>query len=361
MSRDQRWLVDPVVRRQLAAVERQLREVGSRGGRCPGFHRQLLSPHSKRLRPALLLLAARFGNDTPHSVTIAAAAGLETLHEATLYHDDIVDEAMLRRGQPSVHAAFGPVVAALAGSELLYATPELFADLPARQRRSIGRAIDALCRGQLREIEILGDPSVGDRQRLRIMRDKTATLFGLAMRIGAALGGVDEAIVVRIVRFGMRFGMCFQLADDLLDLQGTHEAVGRVPHADLRDGVYTLPVLYALEGSSTVADLLRSYLLQLQGDAKTGLVDGAVALVRQAGGTARGVDTLRSWIASAEADLEQIPGWTDHAAARSLRRLIRSLGHGTANTSGERAGSASPLPAPTPGKQAGKAPALGLV
>src|SRR5262249_10368771 len=155
-----------------------------------------------------------------------------------------------------------------AGSELLYGTPELFADLPARLRRSVGRAIDALCRGQLREIETLGDVDLTVRQRVRIMRDKTASLFGLAMRLGAALGCADERVERRLARFGMRFGMCFQLADDLRDIFGTREALGRAPYADLLDGVYTLPVLYALNKPSVAAPALRLRLLQLQRESR---------------------------------------------------------------------------------------------
>src|SRR5262249_17299593 len=130
MSRAHPWLVDPVVRRQLEAVQALITEAVCRGGPCPEFHKQLLSPRSKRLRPALLLLAARFGPCNPETLLVKAAAGIELLHEGTLYHDDIVDEAPLRRGTASVQAACGPVVAAFAGSELLYSTPELFADLP---------------------------------------------------------------------------------------------------------------------------------------------------------------------------------------------------------------------------------------
>ncbi len=130
------WIEDPVVRRQLGDVEQLIAAVAGAGGPPPAFHAQLLSPRAKRLRPALLLLAARFGPRRPTLQLERAAAGIELLHEATLYHDDIVDEADLRRGEVTTQRAFGPAVAAFAGSELLYATAELFADLPPHLRRS---------------------------------------------------------------------------------------------------------------------------------------------------------------------------------------------------------------------------------
>src|SRR5262245_41139240 len=105
---------------QMASVEAFIARAARRGGGCPTFHRQLLARRSKRLRPALLLLAARFG---PHEspALVPAAAGIELLHQATLYHDDIVDEADTRRGRPTAQRRCGPVVASLAGSELLFA------------------------------------------------------------------------------------------------------------------------------------------------------------------------------------------------------------------------------------------------
>src|SRR5262249_9439578 len=156
----------------------------------------------------------RLGPAPDAPALLRAAAGIEMLHEATLYHDDVVDEASLRRGEVTTQHAFGPAAAALAGSALLFATAEYFADLPLRLRRAVGRTGDALCRGQLREVETMGDLRLGVRARERIMRDKTARLFALAARLGAGLGGAPEAVERLAARFGLRAGLCFQLADD---------------------------------------------------------------------------------------------------------------------------------------------------
>lgn len=318
------WIGDHVVRRQLSAVEQLITHAAGLGGDCPPFHEQLLAPESKRLRPALVLLVARFGSAGAESPLLAAAAGIELLHEATLYHDDIVDEAEQRRSRPSVQKACGPVTAALAGGELLFATGELFAELPATLRHKIGRAGDRLCHGQLRELEMLGDLSSTIRQRLRVMRDKTATLFTLGAQIGTALGQVDVDTAAQLVRFGKRFGMSFQLADDLLDLSGPSTQLGRRPGSDLRDGVYTLPILRALRRGSPAARQLRDDLARLHQVPQAGLIARARTLVRQAGGLDWGYQLLTRWLDLARAEIPaETPGNAD--ARSSLLQLVDQL------------------------------------
>lgn len=234
--------------RQLELVESLIDDVASAGEPKPSFHDQLVSRRSKRLRSLVLLLASRAG-DPGRAIEqdlVRAAATVELLHEGTLYHDDIVDLADRRRGLPTTHAVHGPAVAALAGSELLYRSAELVAMLPPASRRAYGRAGDALCRGQLRELEAIGDQGLTPRQRIRIMRDKTAGLFAFAAATGAQLGGARPTVVRRLRRFGLRFGLCYQLADDLRDLTASEGELGREPGADLADGVMTLPILLAL-------------------------------------------------------------------------------------------------------------------
>jgi heptaprenyl diphosphate synthase len=305
---------DPVVLGQLAEVERLLADAAD--GRPQ--HRQLVSPRAKRLRPFLLLTCARLGGAATSPAMTRAAAGIELLHEATLYHDDIVDEALLRRGDATVQHAFGPAVAALAGSELLFATAEYFADLPLPLRRAVGRTGDALCRGQLREMETMGDLRLTVRGRERIMRDKTARLFALAAGVGASLGGAGAGGRRHAARFGLRFGLCFQLADDRADLVAGPEALGRLPGSDLYDGIYTLPVLYALASphAAALADGLRT--LQRGRDPVT--LAECLRLVRDAGGVAQAGATLALWQREAAAELEQMP------VAGNLPRLLDYLG-----------------------------------
>lgn len=323
------WLRDAVVSDQLAQVETMLTTAAA-DGESP-FHRQLLSRRSKRLRPALLLLTARFGSRPEADTLICAAAGVEMLHEATLYHDDIVDEADLRRGEVTTHRIFGPAVAALAGSELLYGTAEHFAGLSPRLRRSVGRAVDALCRGQLREIETLGAPDVTVRQRLRIMRDKTARLFALAAHLGATLGGAEDWVVRRLTRFGLQFGMCLQLLDDLRDLVATERQLGRPPGSDLLDGVYTLPVVYGASGDGLASASLRASLRFLLFSRNPAALPGCVTFLRESGGVQRAVNTLQGWIEAARSDvcsLQETNGVSADMLSDLLERLQPHLTNG---------------------------------
>jgi heptaprenyl diphosphate synthase len=314
------WLSDSAVSGQLRRVEALLSAIGEEAaeGR-PRLHGQVVSAKAKRLRPALLLLAARFGSRQPETLLERSAAGVELLHEATLYHDDIVDEADARRGEVTAQRAFGPAAAAFVGSELLYATAELFVDLPGPLRNSIDRCVEALCRGQLRELELLGDLATSVRERLRVMRDKTARLFALATLLGARLSEADEESVCRLSRFGLRLGMCFQLADDLADLTAPPAFLGRTPGADLLGGVYTLPVIHAL--SSPAVDTVRLG-RQLQALMHSRDVEGLPScsdLIRRSGGLEIAARTLSAWTAEADAEIKHLaPG----AARDNLRTLL---------------------------------------
>lgn len=288
---------------ELDAVEKRIRQCAAQGwGQFPAVHSQLVSRRSKRLRPALLLCASRYGPDIPPSTQlIGAAAAVEMLHQATLYHDDIVDESTTRRGVATVQREYGSTVAALAGSDLLYGTIELFADLPPRLRRAVGRTADQLSRGQLRELETLTDVGLSIHERLRIMRGKTASLFVLAARIGAVLAGADESVVRGLARFGLFYGLCFQLADDLRDLMAPASHLGRAPGADLRDGVYTLPTLFALRSPGERTDTLRDCLRRLCERPDDGSLRQAGELIVVLGGVAASMELLSEWIGRARA------------------------------------------------------------
>jgi len=213
------------------------------GDQLASWHAQVLSARAKRLRPAFLLLCARFGRRRPLAMLRRTAAALELVHEATLYHDDVVDLAHERRGEPTVWHLHGERVAALAGSELLYVAAELGASLPVAARTAIARAAGRLADGQGRELELVGHRAGGTLARWRVMARKTGSLFVLGAELGADLSAATLADRRRLVRFAHRFGLCYQLADDFLDLFADPASLGREPGADLRDGVYTLPLL----------------------------------------------------------------------------------------------------------------------
>jgi heptaprenyl diphosphate synthase len=314
------WLEDGRVRDQLAAVDRLIATTASApvdGRAARELHRQLLSPRRKGQRAALTLLAARFGTIDGGEPLLRAAAALEQVHEATLYHDDIVDRSPRRRGMPSLQAEYGSAAAAFAGSELLYASAGLCSNLPARARTEIARTAAILCQGQIREIEAVGDAQASLRRRVEIMLQKTASLFRLAVRLAVILARVPAAAGRPLERFAVRYGLCFQLADDLHDLLGTADTLGREPWQDVRDGVYTVPVLIALRGDATRAAVLQA----VEAGAGEDAVARAVAGIAEHG-VPEAQMLLARWRAGATAELTALRGQGSEPARRSLARLM---------------------------------------
>ena len=243
---------------QLAQVEVMLMEAG----RAPSPFLEEVAGHltsagGKRIRPAVTLLASRLGNSSAPKAIMAAAA-IEITHMATLYHDDVIDEGDLRRGVPSANAKWGNTVAILAGDFLFARSSSLAAEVGGRVPRILADAIASVVEGQLLQLEADFDVSRNLDHYLRTISGKTAALFEAAARIGALLGGLDPSAQGAVASFGRSFGMAFQVADDLLDLTASEEELGKPPGSDLREGVYNLPVIWAIENHPGLTDLLGS-------------------------------------------------------------------------------------------------------
>lgn len=206
--------------------------------------RHLTQAGGKRFRPLITLLAAGFG-DIQAPKVVPAAVAVELTHVATLYHDDVMDEAELRRGGPSANARWDNTVAILTGDYLFACASDLLADLGPESVRIQARTFQRLVHGQLHET--LGPRPDEDpvAHYLSVLSDKTASLIATSTRLGAMHAGVSPENVEAVARFGERIGMAFQLADDLLDIAGESAISGKTPGTDLREGVATLPVLYA--------------------------------------------------------------------------------------------------------------------
>ncbi|MDR2703107.1 MAG: polyprenyl synthetase family protein, partial [Cellulomonadaceae bacterium] len=204
--------------------------------------RHLLTAGGKRLRPLLVLLAAGFGDPNRPEV-ISAAVAVELTHLATLYHDDVMDAAPIRRGEPSAHALWGNHAAILTGDLLFARASKIVAGLGPQAVKIQAETFERLCLGELHEA--LG-PGVGADPvefYLQILRDKTASLTAAAAQLGAFLAGAPSAAVSALTAYGELLGVAFQLADDVLDLTGGAAVTGKEPGIDLRDGVATMPVL----------------------------------------------------------------------------------------------------------------------
>jgi heptaprenyl diphosphate synthase len=219
----------------------------------------LISAGGKRFRPLLTLLAAELGSGVDDRV-IAAAAAVEITHMATLYHDDVMDEALVRRGAPSANVRYGNSTAILIGDLLLSTASAIVADLGPDAVRIQAETFVRLCAGQIRDDQPVPagvDPVV---HHLGVLADKTGVLIATAARYGAMFAGCPAEIVGTVQRYGELLGVAFQLADDLIDISSEADETGKTPGTDLREGKRTLPVIDVLAGDDPADSRLRELL-----------------------------------------------------------------------------------------------------
>ena len=235
--------LEAAVRSGLDAVEALLQEsVKSDFPFVSETSRYLVDAGGKRFRPLLVLLASQFGDPDAPGV-VPSAVVVELTHLATLYHDDVMDEADIRRGAVSANARWDNSVAILTGDFLFARASDILADLGPEAVRLQARTFERLVTGQIRETV---GPSEGEdpvEHYLSVLADKTGSLIATSGRFGAMLSGASAAETDVMTRFGERVGIAFQLSDDLLDVLSETTDSGKVPGTDLREGVPTLPVL----------------------------------------------------------------------------------------------------------------------
>jgi heptaprenyl diphosphate synthase len=210
----------------------------------------------KRLRPMLTLLAAELGSGINDDV-VAAATGIELTHLASLYHDDVMDEAELRRGVASANAAYGNSTAILVGDLLFGKASELVAGLGAEAVKIQAQTFVRLCSGQIRDDRPAPAGVDPIDYYLDVLADKTGVLIATAARYGAMFGGCAPETVDIMRRYGERLGIAFQLADDLLDISSAQGESGKTPGTDLREGVATLPELLVRQSLDPADDRLK--------------------------------------------------------------------------------------------------------
>jgi heptaprenyl diphosphate synthase len=219
----------------------------------------ILSAGGKRLRPALALgaaYAARGPGAPAAPEAVSGAAAVELVHLGSLYHDDVIDEAETRRGVPSVNARWSNIVAILAGDYLLAQASSLAASLGAGVAGLLADTIGELCRGQVLELQHLFDPDRTEESYLQAIEGKTSSLMATSCRIGGMVSGVPADSLDALTQFGQHLGMCFQVVDDVLDVTATEAELGKPTGNDVHEGVYTLPVIYALRESGELRALL---------------------------------------------------------------------------------------------------------
>jgi heptaprenyl diphosphate synthase len=314
------WLTCPRVRAGLPDVESGLlAAISGSGPVVDEVCGHLVRAGGKRMRPALVLLAAEYGDPTRPCVLTMAVA-VELLHVATLYHDDIVDETATRRGMQSANARWGSPVAAYAGAYLLSRAMELFAAGGDDVDRLVTDSIARVWKGQMQELESVDALDLDERRMLDVIERKTAALFELPCRLGGLASGAPASDTATLGEFGRALGMAFQLVDDVMDIAAGEPLLGKPPGTDLREGIYTMPVLYALRSEGEDGPRLRSILARR--DMRGTDLDEALALLRRSGALARTLEVAGGYVACAERCAQRLP---DGGARESLVRLAATV------------------------------------
>ena len=288
----------------LLRVETRLAEaVGSEHPFVREAAGHLMAAGGKRFRPMLALLAAQLGDPAAPQV-VEGAVVCELTHLATLYHDDVMDEAAVRRGAPSANSRWSNSIAILTGDLLFARASDILADLGPEAVRIQARTFERLVTGQIQETVGAQPGEDPIAHYLQVLADKTGSLVATSARFGASFAGADGFLVEALTAFGEEVGVAFQLSDDLLDIV-TDGASGKLPGTDLREGIATLPVLFALAGDDPAEARLRELVAApVTDDAEHA---EALALLRSSRSLARASDVLREYADRARARLDAVP------------------------------------------------------
>jgi heptaprenyl diphosphate synthase len=279
----------------------------------------------KRFRPLFTILTGQLGPRPADPDLITAGTVVELVHLATLYHDDVMDEAPMRRGAVSVNSRWGNSVAILSGDYLFAHASRLVSTLGPDAVRIIAETFAELVTGQMRET--LGAKQSQDpvEHYLRVVWEKTGSLIAASGRFGGTFSGGDRDHVERLARLGDAVGTAFQISDDIIDISSASEQSGKTPGTDLREGVHTLPVLYALRDEGAEGDRLRKLLAHpLESDDE---VTEALDLLSRSRGMVLAKEKLQGYADIAHAELSALPsGPANEALERLVRYTIERVG-----------------------------------
>ena len=266
----------------------------------------LIFSGGKRLRPLLNILCARLcGYETPFGFKFSTI--IEFLHTATLLHDDVVDDASIRRGQPVAHSVYGAPVTVLVGDFLLARALTIAAQTQNPEIiRVISGITESMCQGEIQQLTRKGDITLTEAEYMEVIQRKTGYLIEGACETGAILAGASTEVVQQLAAYGYHIGLVFQIADDLLDYTADSDTLGKTVGADLREGKLTLPVIYALSRAPAQEREQMTAIIQKE-SFTTEEFFRLVKMIDESGGIAYAQDVARRHIQSAKALLEKFP------------------------------------------------------
>ena len=314
----------PQVFEALARVEKMLlNAVANSDPIIDRASRHLAEAGGKRVRPLLVVLSSLLGERGITDEVVKAACIVEMTHLATLYHDDVMDDAPMRRGAPTAQHVWGNSVAILTGDLILARASVLAAQLGPGAVEVQARTFERLCLGQLHEFAGVREGEDPIAHYIQVLSDKTASLIACAGYYGTFYGGASDELRDVLVDYGEKVGIAFQLADDVIDIMGQEKASGKINGTDLREGVDTLPVLYARQDAAAgdaeaqrVVELVDGDLTSDQ-DLKT-----AVTALAAHPATQRAWDEARAWSRKAIEALAPLPHGTVRSALEAFADAV---------------------------------------
>jgi heptaprenyl diphosphate synthase len=316
--------LEAAVRGRLDLVERGLEKaVGADSELLAASAQYLMKAGGKRFRPMLVLLAGYFG-DAADPRLIPGSVAIELVHQATLYHDDVIDEADARHGVPAANVRWDNTVAILTGDYLFARASEISADLGPDVCRLLAQTIAVLCDGQIREVDASGSLEQTEESYLHVIRRKTGVLIACSCRLGGMMSDAPDERVETLEAFGESLGMAFQLSDDIMDLIASQLELEKEPGQDLREGVYTLPVLHALHEGPGRDELQR---ILAHGPPDGQLLDRAIEIVQSGGAITHARGAVTREVERAVQLARRLPeGPAQHALIQLARFLAARCG-----------------------------------
>jgi octaprenyl-diphosphate synthase len=277
----------------------------------------------KRFRPAsLLLVAEACGYRGPRRTVMSVVT--EYMHTATLLHDDVVDGGTVRRGKPSANVVFGNSVSVLVGDFLFARASQLMTEDGDLDVLGIyARTLVHLTEGEVLQLMKSKDPAISEKDYLRVVFHKTASLIAAATETGAVLAGADAAIRRKMFEYGSSIGIAFQLVDDVLDYTGSQKALGKKPYADLREGKVTLPLVHALR-EAPASDRAKAIAILSGRKTTEGEIAALARLVEKHGGLEYAGKLARSYVARGKRQLAALPDSPARTALAVLSDYIVS-------------------------------------
>jgi len=280
--------------------------------------RHLVEAGGKRLRPLLTLLAAQFGDPSNYDI-IKAAVCCELTHLATLYHDDVMDDAVLRRGVISANKKWDNAVAILTGDYLFSKVSDMLADIGPEAVKLQAKTFERLVIGQIKETQGKSEGLSQIDHYMKVVADKTGSLIATSARFGAFLSGASVQTVEVLTKFGEKIGVAFQVADDLLDISSNETASGKTPGTDLKEGIPTLVTLYVIAVNNP-AD--KDLISKLNGPISESELPGVITQLRSHKALSDVKDYLANVANEANGLLTDLP---EGAAKEALKNLTFAL------------------------------------